>query len=371
MSAATPAAATPAATPATPTAAERVLATMTAEQKVAQLFVVKPEGLTGVGVATQAGTITQEALAKYPVGGMVYFSENIVGADQFRTMLSNTASYSKAAGAGVPAFLSVDEEGGLEVARIANSGLFDVPTFPAMAQIGASGDVSQAANVGSSIGSYLLQIGFNLDFAPDADVLTNPDNKVIGSRSFSSDANVCAEMVSAEVKAMAATGCLPCVKHFPGHGNTLGDSHEQAVSTDKTLDELRACEFLPFSAAIEAGVPLVMVGHISTPNATGDDLPASLSSTMMGDILRKELGFDGVIISDSFSMGAITLGNSPADAAVAFFRAGGDMLLLPEDFPAAYQGVLDAIGAGTLSQDRIDESVRRILEAKAAAGLIA
>lgn len=355
---------------ATPSAIERTLAAMTTEQKVAQLFFVTPERLTGYDTVTSAGPVTQAALASYPVGGICYFGQNITGADQLRTMLSSTSAMTRQAGAGIPAFLAVDEEGGPEVARVANSGFFDVERFPSMATVGASGDASEAATVGSTIGTYLLDIGFNVDFAPDADVLTNPDSPIVRYRSFSSDPNVCADMVSAEVAAMLATGCQPCVKHFPGHGDTATDTHEGPATTNRTLDDLESCEFLPFEAGIAAGVPFVMVGHISTPTATGDDLPASLSSTMMTDILRGDLGFDGVIISDSFGMGAITLSHSSADAAVSFFQAGGDMCLMPEDFSAAYQGVLDAVNAGTLSMDRVNESVLRILAVKESAGLI-
>ena len=170
-----------------PSLAEQTLASMTREQKVAQLFCVTPEQLTGVTVATAAGDMTAEALERIPVGGLVYFGQNITGNQQLRDMLAHTHEMSCAAGAGVPAFLAVDEEGGPLVARVANSGYFDVPTFPNMGEIGATGDSSQAAEVGDAIGTYLSDIGFNLDFAPDADVLTNPENPVIGPRSFGSD----------------------------------------------------------------------------------------------------------------------------------------------------------------------------------------
>lgn len=169
---------------------------------------------------------------------------------------------------------------------------------------------------------------------------------------------------------MLATGTLPCVKHFPGHGDTAADSHTgEAVST-RTADDLEACEYEPFRAAIAAGVPLVMVGHIKTPNVAADDLPASLSPYMIGDVLRGELGFGGVIISDSFSMGAVTQYFGPADAAVRFLSAGGDVVLMPESLADAYQGVLYAVSSGSLDADRIDQSVRRVLSAKAVAGLL-
>ena len=230
--------------------------------------------------------------------------------------------------------------------------------------------MDRAAHVGAVIGSYLRDIGFSVDFAPVADVLTNPDNPVIGHRSFSSDPDVCAQMVSAEVEAMLQEGVLSCAKHFPGHGDTEGDSHTGAVTSWRSADELRACEYVPFKAAIEAGCPFVMVGHVQTPNAAGDGLPASLSRIMMTEELRGRLGFAGVVISDSMCMGAISRNYEPEDAAARFVAAGGDVLLMPPDPWAARQGIIDAVYSGSLTEDRIDESVLRIIAAKQAAGLV-
>ena len=343
---------------------------MTLEQKVAQMLFVTPEQLTGVDCATEAGPLTKEALGKLPVGGVVYFGGNIAGDQQLRDLLSGTVELSRGAGAGVPVLTGVDEEGGPLVARVANSGLFDVERFPNMWWIGEPGDVGRAAHVGTVIGSYLRDIGFSVDFAPVADVLTNPDNPVIGHRSFSGAPDVCAQMVSAEVEAMLQAGTLPCAKHFPGHGDTQGDSHTGAVTSWRSADELRACEYVPFKAAIEAGCPFIMVGHIQTPNAAGDGLPASLSRVMITEELRERLGFKGVVISDSLSMGAISRNFEPADAAVRFVAAGGDMLLMPTDPWAAHQGIIDAVYSGSLTEGRIDESVLRVIAAKQAAGLV-
>lgn len=347
-----------------------LLAKMTTEQKVAQLFVVSPEQLTGIGTAVSAGETTRKALAAHPVGGLCYFGKNITDKEQLTSMLANTLPYGAQAGVGIKPFLTVDEEGGSLVARVANSGVFDVEKFPDMADIGASGDTSTAEHVGSTIGTCLRQIGFNVDFAPVADVLTNPANTVIGKRAFSSDPAVCAEMVAAEVESMLKTGTLPCVKHFPGHGDTAGDSHTGAVRAMRTREQIEACEFVPFKAGIEADCPMVMVGHIETPNFAADGLPASLSKVMMTDILRGELGFSGLIISDLFAMGAITDNYEPADAAVRFFAAGGDVLLMPEDFSATYTGVVKAVKAGGLRLEQIDASVKRVLKIKESAGLL-
>ena len=352
------------------TAAELALERLTLKQKVAQLFIVTPEQLTGASRATVAGGMTRDALAQIPVGGLCYFSQNIVGNQQLRDMLAGTRELALQSGAGIAPFLTVDEEGGPLVARVANSGLFDVPRYPNMAEIGATGDTALAAEVGTTIGSYLHDIGFNIDFAPDADVLTNPSNPVIGARSFGSDPDLVAAMVAAEVDAMLKTGMLPCIKHFPGHGDTAGDSHTGAVYTQRTRAEIEAAEFKPFIAGIDAGCPLVMVGHIETPNFAADGLPASLSPVMLTDVLRGQLGFKGAIVSDSFAMGAIAQNYAPADAAVRYFQAGGDILLMPADLRAAYDGVLAAVQGGALTEERIDESVLRVLTAKETAELL-
>lgn len=343
---------------------------MTLEQKVAQLFVVTPEQLTGVSQAVAAGSATRRALEDMPVGGLCYFAQNITGDQQLRDLLSGTYDMASCSGAGIAPFLAVDEEGGSLVARVATSGYFDVQRFPNMAEVGATGDETQAAHVGAAIGEYLHEIGFNVDFAPVADVLTNPHNEVIGPRAFSSDPDVAAQMVSAEVAAMLETGTMPCIKHFPGHGDTAGDSHTGAVVSTRTADEIRACEYKPFQAGIEAGCPFVMVGHIETPSLAADGLPASLSKTMITDELRGRLGFEGVVISDSFVMGAITQRYAPGDVAVRFIQAGGDMILMPENLQEAYRGVLAAVDGGAIEESRIDESVERILEVKKCAGIL-
>lgn len=348
---------------------QQKLESMTLEQKVAQLFVVTPEQLTGVSQAVVAGSATQRALDDIPVGGLCYFAQNITGSQQLRDLLANTCDIASRSGAGIAPFLTVDEEGGL-VARVANSGYFDVESFSNMAEVGATGDETKAAYVGRTIGAYLHEIGFNVDFAPVADVLTNPRNEVIGPRAFSSDPGVVAQMVSAEVAAMLETGTMPCIKHFPGHGDTAGDSHTGAVVSKRTADEIRACEYKPFQAGIEAGCPFVMVGHIETPDLAADGLPASLSKTMITDELRGRLGFEGVVISDSFVMGAITQRYAPSDVAVRFIQAGGDMILMPENLQEAYRGVLAAVDGGAIEESRIDESVERILEVKKRAGIL-
>lgn len=341
---------------------EQYLGDMTLEEKVAQLFVITPEAITHVETVTAAGETTRKAMEEYPVGGFVYMKANLVSESQTRKMLGNVQEYAQEI-TGLPVFLSVDEEGGT-VARVAKNDGFSVEDVGDMADIGASGDTGKAYEVGETIGTYLSDLGFNLDFAPDADVLTNPDNAVIGVRSFGSDSQLVSDMVLAEMDGLSDAGVLSCVKHFPGHGGTAGDTHEGYAYTDKTLDELKAAELVPFAAAVEAEVPFVMVSHISVPQVIGDNTPSSLSETMVSEVLRDQLGYDGIVITDALNMGAIAENYSSSEAAVRALSAGVDMLLMPADFESAYNGVLQAVEDGTLSEARIDDSVRRILQVK-------
>lgn len=342
--------------------AMQMAAGMTIEQKVAQMFMITPDALTGVDGATRAGDSTKAAYAQYPVGGLIYMSKNLTGTDQTTEMLSNMKTFSQEA-VGLPIFLGVDEEGGT-VARIASNSAYGVTDVGNMSAIGASGDTQNAYNAGSTIGTYLNALGFNMDFAPVADVLSNPDNTVVKDRSFGSDSQLVADMVCAEIQGLNEHQVSAVIKHFPGQGATAGDSHDGAVSTDKSLEDLMANELVPFQQAINNGASFVMVGHISAPSVTGDSTPASLSSVMVTDVLRNQMGFTGVVITDAMNMGAITSQYSSAEAAVAAINAGVDIILMPEDFQAAYQGVLDAVTNGTISEDRINESVARIIKAK-------
>lgn len=178
----------------------------------------------------------------------------------------------------------------------------------------------------------------------------------MGLRSFSSDAAVAADMVRAEVEGFRDKKMLCCAKHFPGIGAAAGDSHEGAITIDSTSEELETVDLVPFRAAIEAGVPMIMVGHVSLPNIIGDSTPAPLSSAVVQGILRDSLGYTGIVVTDSLSMGAITSYYTPAEAAVAALKAGCDIPLMPERFDEAYQGVLDAVQAGELTEERLDES---------------
>lgn len=336
---------------------EDSVAGMTLEQKVAGLFFVTPEQLTGVGQAVQAGDGTREALAKYPVGGLIYFKQNIQSEEQIKEMLANTVSFCP-----FPIFLGVDEEGG-KVARVADA--LNLDNVGPMADIGAAGDVQAAYTANAAIGNYLASYGFNVDFAPVADVLTNADNTVIGDRAFSADPQVASQMVANAVSGLQSANVSACLKHFPGHGDTAGDSHTGAASTERTKEEMQAAEFLPFAAGIEAGSDMVMVGHISAPALTdGDNIPASLSADIITGILRNELGYNGIVITDALNMVAVTDYYESDVAAIMALKAGADMVLMPENFEQAYEGVLNAVWDGTISEERVNDSLKRIYRVK-------
>lgn len=342
--------------------AEERLEKMTLEEKIAQLFIITPEALTGVGQAVNSGETTKKCLEKYPVGGLIYFSGNIQSKDQLKEMIANTCEYMKNQSE-IPLFISVDEEGGT-VARVGGSGMEGIPIVGDMKEVGETNDPQQAYETGKTIGAYLKELGFNLDFAPVADVLTNKDNTVVRRRSFGTDSEMVSQMVVQVIKGLQEEGMLSAVKHFPGHGNTSGDTHEGYAYTDRTLDEMLSCDIVPFQRAIEEGIPFVMVGHISTPKITGGKDPASVSYTMITEILRTRLQYDGIVITDSLSMGAITESYLPEEIGAKVIQAGGDMILMPEDFQKSYNGLLESVKSGQITEKRIDESLMRILAVK-------
>lgn len=339
-----------------------IVAGMSLEDKLAQMFVITPNALTGYSSVTAAGDTTREAYNSRPVGGIIYMGANLTDPEQTKTMLSNMQAIARER-TGLPIFLCVDEEGG-SVARIASNSAFSVTDVGKMSDIGATGDTQNAYNAGAVIGTYLTDLGFNVDFAPVADVLTNPENTVIGDRSFGSDPQLVAGMVTSELQALSDMGVYGAVKHFPGHGGTTEDSHEGAATTERALEEMMQSELVPFQSAIDAGVPFVMVGHISVPNVTGTDVPATLSSYMVTDVLRGRMGYRGIIITDAMDMGAITDNYNSDAAAVTAVVAGVDMILMPDDYETAYNGLLTAVQEGTISEERINESVIRIVRAK-------
>ena len=335
-----------------PSLVDETLAGMTLHEKVCQMMFVTPEELTGEDGVTVAGDATRQALENYPVGGIVYFAKNLESQDQVKEMIDNSQKYSS-----IGLFVATDEEGGV-VNRL-------------MDTVGTTykddGDETAYENA-YTIANDMSALGFNLDFAPVADVWSNPDNTVIGERAYSDDYAQAAELVGNAVKGFNDGGVMCTLKHFPGHGDTAEDSHYSSAYVHRTKEEIMADEMQPFRSGIEAGAEFVMVGHLIVPDI--DEVPATLSYKIATGILRDELKFEGVAITDSFEMESIADNYSVDDAVVMSVKAGMDMILQPKDMASAVNSIEQAVADGELSEDRIDESVRRILTLKESRGLL-
>lgn len=353
----------------TKTEIEELMENMSLVQKVGQLFIIMPEALypsqlhvkMTEKIPAYAAALTEEMkenFESYPAGGFILFGGNVKSPEQLKSFTDELHSLS-----GIRPLVCIDEEGGT-VARIANAGGMNVPKFGNMQSVAETGDPENAFAVGKGIGEYLAEFGIDLDFAPVADVNTNPDNPVIGRRAFGSDPTLAGEMVAAVIEGLHSEGVGSCIKHFPGHGDTNTDTHKTYAETLKTWEEIASCEMLPFIAGINAGTDMVMAAHIAAPNVTGSETPATLSDTLITEKLRGELGYDGVVTTDSMAMLAVAEHYSPAEAAVEAIKAGVDIILIPDDYAAAFNGVLEAVQSGEITEARIDESVARILEMK-------
>lgn len=335
---------------------EAIIQNMPLEDKVAGLFITTPESITGVSAAVQAGDGTKDALSKYPVGGIVYAAKNIQSADQLKQMIDNTKLYTS-----YPLFIAIDGEGsGTDVVAAAGLGTkVDTPE-----NIGATGDTGNAYTAGTTVGMYLAELGFNLDFAPSAD-LKVVDGNAAGSSSYGSEADTVASFVSYMQAGLQEQKVTSCVGHFPGIGSTTQSTKDGMASTDRSAEDFRSNEFAAFQTCIDNGVTkMISVSNMAAPSLTGDNTPCSLSGAVVTDILRNELNFHGVIVSGAMNQAAITNYYGADQAAVMALRAGCDMIYAPENFETAYNGVLEAVQNGTISEDRINDSLRRIYRIK-------
>ena len=365
-----------------------IIANMTIEQKLAQMMIIairyEPDTSKGITKLTKA---YKKLLKKYDFGGLLMYANNMTDINQTVTMIRKAQSASMKSANGIPMFICVDQEGGL-VNRVS----FGTTGSGNMA-LAATGDTSNTEEIAGILGEEISALGFNMDFAPVSDVNNNPDNPVIGTRSFSDDPNTVAENVVAFIDGLNKYNISTSVKHFPGHGNVGEDSHTKLPLSELTLDELKECELIPFEAGIEAGADMIMTAHIQYPNIddttyiSKDDgkevyLPATLSKKIMTGLLRDEMGFDGIIISDSMQMDAIATHFDETDAAVLAINAGVDLLIRPSDvyqddeintFPDVnkYMKKLAArVKAGDITEERLDESVGRILRLKFKKGIM-
>lgn len=343
--------------------AEIHLEKMTLHEKVCQMFITVPEAINGYDTTTYADCSFHGGYAEYPVGGLVFFAKNIENSAQTAAMVTDMQNDALFAGTG--AFMAIDEEGGTVTRlqlKLGTQAVYDMNYY------GNLNDWNSAFAVGETIGSYLAEYGFNLDFAPVADVNISPYNE-LGSRIFSTDPQIVADMSGAVVDGLQSQGICSTLKHFPGLGAGDNNTHYGSVWIDRTYEQLVETEFVAFRGGIDAGSDFVMVGH-QIVSATGDNLPSDLSHVVVTDWLRGELGFTGIAVTDSHSMGAISNVYTSSEAAVLAIEAGIDMILMPYSLTEAVAGVEQAVQSGRISESRIDESVLRILEKKDELGLI-
>ena len=354
---------TPVSTSVTPEQlAQQTLARMTLEQKVGQVYMLGFDG-------TDLNDANRALIQGLHLGGVTLFGRNIENASQLARLDQDLQTVADP----VPLFISVDQEGGL-VVRVTDGATI----FPGNMAVGATGDPSLARQVAQASATELLAMGVNMDLGPVVDVNTNPLNPVIGVRSFGSNADLVSQFATQAVEGVQSTGVSAVAKHFPGHGDTSVDSHRDLPVVPHPLSRLESLELLPFQAAMRAGVDGIMTAHLYLPAIEPQqDLPATLSPRVLTDLLRDQLGYQGLILTDALDMDAIKKDRTAASASVQAFEAGADMLLVAGinsddrmrlgDGPPA---LLAAVQSGQVSQDRLDASVLRILEAKARRGIL-
>ncbi len=323
---------------------------MSLEEKIGQLFIVGFEG-------EEINDGIVDLVKNQKVGGLIYFSRNIVDSNQ----IINLNNEIKAIEKDIPLFISVDEEGGV-VSRVPE----EFVKLPSSGYIGQFNDENLSYNVGKIIAKELNSLGFNMDFAPVLDIDSNPNNTVIGERAFGNNSEIVSRLGIKTMEGIKDGKIIPVVKHFPGHGDTDVDSHYGLPIVKKTLEELENLEFIPFKNAIDNGADVVMISSIIL-ESIDNEYPATMSKKVTTDILRDSLGFDGVIATDDMTMGAIVDNYNLADAVIMSINAGSDLVLVChgyDDIINSIVAVKDAVNSKIISEERIDESVYRILKLK-------
>lgn len=339
---------------------------MSLKNKIGQLFMVSVYQLDEAESKNQTSVTSQmkKTLKKYPAGGVIMFAKNINTPDQTKKMTDELqdASY-------IPLFMAVDEEGG-QVSRVASNPKMKMTVYPSAQEVGRTYNNKKIAQMGKTQGKELKELGFNMNLAPVADVLTNKNNTEIGDRSFGTDSKKVADIITTLVKNMQKQHISATLKHFPGSGQTGGDTHRGSTETDQTINTLRDTDFKPFKAGIKAKADAVMVSHLMLSNVTDEKEPSSLSSRVVSDILRDELEYKGVIMTDAMNMKAITDNYSSGEAAVKAIQAGVDLIVMPDNYKEAYKAIEKALKSGKIKESRIDKSVRRIIYTKLKRGEI-
>ncbi|GGU43818.1 beta-N-acetylhexosaminidase [Nocardioides albus] len=348
---------------------------MSVQQKVGQLFVIEVYGRDANNVSDAAKTGNQklygvdtpaQAIAKYQPGGVIYFTtrgpDNIGDPAQVATLSNGLQQAALQQRPKIPLNIAVDQEGGALVARFGPAS--GATQMPGQMALGANGSTADAARSAEVIGTELAAVGVTQDYAPVADVNLNPNNPVIGIRSPGADPAAVSDLVAAEVEGFDDGDLSSIAKHFPGHGDTGTDSHYGLPEVTHTREQLEEIDLPPFKAAIDAGIDAIMTAHVTVPAIDPTGEPATMSEPILTGLLREEMGFDGLIVTDALDMQGAAA-TYPADVApVEAFLAGADQLLIPPKMDIAYAAVLDAVENGTISRKRLDESVYRILKHK-------
>lgn len=331
--------------------ASKIVNSMTIDEKIGQLFIIhynKPE-------------ITEEfkhILETVKPGGFTLFNENIKTYEQTTKLIKDINSTAK-----IPMFISIDQEGG-RVQRLKSMPGMNIINIPSMSKIGKSNDENQAYNTGITIANDLKKFNINMNFAPVIDICLNPKNTVIGDRSFGNNAETVSKMGLSLANALRNNNIIPVYKHFPGHGNTEKDSHVEIPIITKTKEELYQDELIPFKNAISNNADIIMVGHLALPKITNDYTPSSLSKQIVTDLLKNELGYKNLIITDALNMKAITNNYSEKQIYELAINAGVDILLMPNDPTLAFNSIKQSLEEGTINETTITKSVEKIIALK-------
>lgn len=336
---------------------DRIVQTMTLEERVGQLIHI------GISGKSMRRGIDSE-IEKYHPGGVILFGNNL-GDEKAVRRLNAELQESSLKHTGIPLMISIDQEGG-RVVRLTH-----ITQFPAAMSVGQTGEAELARAVGFVTAKELEDFGFNIVLAPVLDINNNPGNPVINTRSYGSSTSTVNEMGLAYMEGVQQAGSIPVIKHFPGHGDTTVDSHHALPTISKTLEQLKQKELVPFQQAIAKNAPALMTAHILFP-ALDRQYPATLSSTILQDLLRKELKFNGLIFTDAMEMKAIADRYEAGQSAVLAVQAGVDVLLLTAEGPNTrrmFQALVEAVNKGEISEQRLNESVKRQIYWKLRTGI--
>lgn len=333
---------------------EEMVAKMSLEAKVGQMLFPAFEGRT-------LNLDLEKLLSDVQPGGLIFFPSNLSGLVGTQNLIGDLQTASQ-----VPLFLAIDQEGGL-VQKLKS--VSEVTDFPSAMTLGATGSQTLSYRLARAMGSQLSQVGFNMVFAPVLDINSNPRNPVIGIRSFGSDPKLVAEMGVAFMDGLVREGLIPVGKHFPGHGDTAADTHLGTAMLPYDKKRLDQLELVPFKAAIRSEIPVLMTAHITIPELVPSGRPATLSSEILTHLLREELEYDGLIITDAMNMKAISSHFGQEESVILTVQAGADLILMPIDPLKAHQALVKAVEKGQISEERIDRSVKRILYLKVTKGL--